>query len=128
MSKREATVRWYAACAAYFEMPAGMRQPVSRQALASYRRIAKMPPVWGEALDGRGAPLFVVRWVAWANDVDEGERRLREAITSWDGRRRWPRWDRLTCGEGRGRGRAGKGEEREGSAQTGGAGKGEERT
>lgn len=98
MSAHGSNVRWYAACAAYFRMPPEMRQPVARQTLAHYRRIDRMPRAWGEGLDIRRAPLFVMRWVAWANDEEEGERRYRTAVTSWDGHGRWPRWDQLTCG------------------------------
>lgn len=95
-------------------MAPGMRQEVSRQTQAHYRRIGRMPRDWGEALDRRGAPLFVMRWVAWAGDEEEGERRLQEAIGLWDRRGRRPRWDRLTCGEGRRRrGAGGEGEREE---------------
>jgi len=82
---------WYAVCCAYLATPVSVRFRVSRQTLATYWRIKRLPRDWGEALDRREAPLAVMRWIGWAADRGERERRYREAIASFDGNVGWPR-------------------------------------
>jgi hypothetical protein len=91
------TLGWCAKCNAYLASPPEIRRAVSPQTLATYRRIRRLPRVWGEELDRRGAPLFVMRWIAWAVDPSEKERRYTTALASWEQAGRWPRWDGLTC-------------------------------
>lgn len=82
---------WYATCVAYLAMPPSLQRRIAPKTRATYCRIRVLPRAWGEALDLRGAPLGVVRWVAWGHDRGERERRFQEAVASWDERREWPR-------------------------------------
>ncbi|MFT3775585.1 MAG: hypothetical protein QM820_60325 [Minicystis sp.] len=100
MSGCGTTLGWYATCVAYLATPAAIRKEISRQALATYRRIQRLPPAWGEESDRRGAPLAVVRWIAWGKAQEERERRYREALASWDQAGRWPRGEGPSCCEG----------------------------
>jgi len=86
---------WYAACRVYFAQPAAERCPVTRQALAHYRWIARLPRAMGEDLDRRGAPQFVMRWIAWAKPAEARQLRYEAAIEHHARMGRWPKWDRL---------------------------------
>ncbi len=63
---------------------------MSRQALAHYGAIQRLPREVGEDLDDRGAPQVVVRWIAWG--VSDEDRAARYAAASAEQVRtgRWP--------------------------------------
>jgi len=65
MSHDDPPRTWYAACRAFFCVPEAMRCVVSRQTLAHYRRVTRLPRDLGEDLDRRSAPLSVFKWIAW---------------------------------------------------------------
>ncbi len=78
MSQENRVIRWYAACRLFVLLPAAMQRAVSRQTLAHYRRIHRLPRDVGEDLDRRGAPFAIFRWVAWG--ATTAEKRARHAI------------------------------------------------
>jgi hypothetical protein len=90
MSHTHCVVSWYAACRALLAVPEPLRRHLSRQTLALYRRIRKLPPELGEELDRRAAPLAIFRWVAWG--AGDAEQRARHAATVEHHARtgRWP--------------------------------------
>lgn len=88
---------WYATCVAFLATPEPLRREISAQTLATYRRIKRLPRPWGEALDIRGAPLSVARWIAWGRDKGERERRYEEVMAWWARTGKWP-----PCNERRG--------------------------
>lgn len=61
--------RWYAYCVSFCSVGAAFRKEVSRQKMATYRRVAALPPKIGVALDEARAPLYVLRWIAWGKST-----------------------------------------------------------
>jgi hypothetical protein len=94
--------KWYAACRAFPSLPDVFRDKVSRQTQATYRKIARLPKAVGQELDRRLAPLFVVRWIAWAKTRDAIVARHVAAIAHHDRTRRWPPENQLTTLDDRG--------------------------
>lgn len=79
-ARKEPFPGWYAHCRAYLALPARLQRTVSRQTIATYRRIERLPQEWGLTLDQRGAPLAVLRFIAWGQDPEERKRRFDEAL------------------------------------------------
>lgn len=95
MSARRRIICWYSFCRAYFKTPVHERAPVTRQVLAQYRAIDRLPPDLGASLDRRGAPQVVVRWIAWARDYKQMETRFAIATEYNALTGGWPPWDDL---------------------------------
>ena len=82
--------KWYAACLAFPSLPAVFRRKASRKTRATYKKIALLPEYIGRELDRRRAPLFVMRWIAWAKTHDALLARNAAALAHHDRTRRWP--------------------------------------
>lgn len=90
MSKRTKRRTWYAVCKAFRSLPEVFRREESPQTRATYHKVAQLPETVGEELDRRLAPLFVVRWIAWAETHDAILARNAAVLAHHDRTRRWP--------------------------------------
>jgi hypothetical protein len=85
---------WFAYCQAFLAQPPDRK--ISRQTMAHYRHIRDLPQPMGEDLDRRGAPLFVMRWIAWGIALGPAVRKKRyqAAVAFYKKADRWPptRW------------------------------------
>jgi hypothetical protein len=90
MSKSTGHREWYAVCKAFPSLPEVFRRKASRQTRASYHKVSRLPDAVGEELDRRLAPLFVMRWIAWAETHDAILARNAAALAYHDRTRRWP--------------------------------------
>jgi hypothetical protein len=98
MDKDASAERWYAFCCRFLTAPGDHRPRVSRQTLAHYRRIQRLPRAMGEQLDRLDAPFHVLRWIAWAStDVERGAR-YSKALDRRQHTGRWPSWRHLSEG------------------------------
>ena len=72
----------YAWCVAWrASLPAVRQRAVpNRQSACNYRRVARLPKVIGDALDGAGVAFRWLRYVAWANGPHERNRRFNEVM------------------------------------------------
>jgi hypothetical protein len=91
MGDENPVCQWYALCRAYLASPRRSRKSVTRQTLATYRRIRELPAELGQGLDRRGAPLRVVRWVAWAETDEVRRERYLLAVGYHERAGRWPK-------------------------------------
>jgi hypothetical protein len=92
---------WYAFCRAYLSTAPALRKRISRQTLAHYRRVSRLPPDIGLGLDHLGAPIRVIRWIAWASTATERDRRLAVSLAVREQALRWPNESELLDAEQR---------------------------
>jgi len=82
--------RWYAYCVDFKTTPRSMRPQKSRQTVAHYLRIASLPPAWGTLLDDRGAPYYLIRWIAWGKMRSAVKARYEDAVRFNTLFKQWP--------------------------------------
>ena len=82
--------RWFQVSLAYRATPEDARAELSAPAHSSRLRVATLPEDIGVALDTRGAPFRVYRFVAWGVD-EQAVRRRYDLVKrlAWE-RGRWP--------------------------------------
>ncbi|WP_159397020.1 hypothetical protein [Sorangium cellulosum] len=80
----------YAWCVAFHGAPRDVRAQVSHARRSQYARIARLPPLLGEALDKAGVPFDALRFVAYAATFVEQEERARKMLAGERAPRRMP--------------------------------------